>query len=157
MQSNPQVQSSPTGPNTSLYDQDLSAWAAHNAQLLRNGQFNELDIEHLIEELDDMGKSEKRGIYSHQKVLLMHLLKWKTQPAMRSTSWAGTIRTQRREIASLLRQSPSLRPKLAPEFATNYAETAVDASSDMGISRDQLPRDCRFNLDQTLDREFLPG
>ena len=75
MQSNPQAKSSPIGPGTSLYDQDLSAWAAHNAQLLRKGQFKDLDIEHLIEELDDMGKSEKRGIYSQQKVLLMHLLK----------------------------------------------------------------------------------
>ena len=76
MQSNLQAQSSPTGSSTSLYDQDLSAWAAHNAQLLRKGQFQDLDIDHLIEELDDMGKSEKRGIYSHQKVLLTHLLNW---------------------------------------------------------------------------------
>ena len=142
---------------TDLYDQDFFAWTQRSAELLRQGRFAEVDAEHLAEEVEDLGKRDLRELNSRTQVLLMHLLKWKTQPAMRSTSWAGTIRTQRREIASLLRQSPSLRPKLAPEFATNYAETAVDASSDMGISRDQLPRDCRFNLDQTLDREFLPG
>ena len=98
MQSNPQAQSSLNGPNTSLYNQDLSAWAAHNAQLLRNRQFKDLDIEHLIEELDDMGKSEKRGIYSHQKVLLMHLLNWQFQPAKQTSSLSYAIRNARREL-----------------------------------------------------------
>ena len=109
MQSNPQAQSGPTGLSTSLYDQDLSAWAAHNAQLLRNGQFNDLDIEHLIEELDDIGKSEKRGIYMHQKVLLMHLLKWQFRPAKQTPSRRYTVRNARRELKYLIDDNPSLK------------------------------------------------
>ena len=156
MQSNPQAQSSPTEPGTSLYDQDLSAWAAHNAQLLRNGQFNDLDVEHLIEELDDMGKSEKRGIYSHQKVLLMHLLEWQSQPAKQTSSWRYTIRNVRRELKYLIDDNPSLKnlPQIKLQLA--YKDAVIMAAGETGLDEREFPSVCSYTIEQLLDEEWLP-
>ena len=75
MQSNPQSESTDLVLDACLYEQDLSAWAAHNANLLRAGKFSELDVGHVIEELDDMGRSERRALESFVQNLLMHVLK----------------------------------------------------------------------------------
>jgi hypothetical protein len=69
------------------YNKDFYAWLMKNADLLRQHKFNEVDIEHVAEELESMGKSEKRELTSRLTVLLAHLLKWKFQPALRSRSW----------------------------------------------------------------------
>ena len=156
MQSNPQAQSSPTEPSTSLYDQDLSAWAAHNARLLRNGQFNDLDIEHLIEELDDMGKSERRGIYSHQKVLLMHLLKWQFQPAKQTPSWRYTIRNARRELKYLIDDNPSLKNFPQLKLQSAYIDAVIMAAGETGLDEREFPSVCPYTVEQLLDEEWMP-
>jgi hypothetical protein len=92
------------------YEQDRHAWATHTATLLRQGRLEEVDLTHLTEELDSMGASERRELYSRLKVLLVHLLKWRYQPERRSDSWGYTIDEQRDQILYLLRQSPSLKP-----------------------------------------------
>src|SRR5215472_16561668 len=97
-----------------LYDRDFFEWTQCNAALLRAGRFDHADIEHIAEELEGMGKRDQRELESRLQVLLMHLLKWKYQPAKRSSSWEGTIDTQRDEIGRLLRQAPSLK-RLPPE------------------------------------------
>ena len=156
MQSNPRAQSSPTAPSTSLYDQDLSAWAAHNAQLLRNGQFNELDIEHLIEELDDMGKSEQHAIVSHMRILLMHLLKWQFQANLRSSSWRYSIANARIEIADLLSASPSLQRLPQTELPRVYLQARRLASTETGPPPMTFPLICPYELGQVLGEEWLP-
>ena len=156
MQSNPKAQSSATEPSAALYDQDLSAWAAHNAQLLRNGQFNELDIEHLIEELDDMGKSEQHAIVSHMRILLMHLLKWQFQTNLRSSSWRYSIANARIEIADLLSASPSLQRLPQTELPRVYLQARRLASTETGLPPTTFPSTCPYELEQVLDEEWLP-
>ena len=156
MQNNPQAQSSPTAPTASLYDQDLSAWAAHNANLLRKGQFKDLDIEHLIEELDDMGKSEKRGIYSHQKVLLMHLLKWQFQPTKQTSSWRYTIRNARRELKYLIDDNPSLKNLPHVKLQSAYKDAVIMAGGETGLDEREFPFVCPYTVEQLLDEEWFP-
>lgn len=91
---------------TSLYEQDFYAWLQQQAALLQAGRLTELDINHLIEEIDSMGISERRELYSRMKVLLQHLLKWEYQPELRSNSWANTLDEQRSSLELLLRHSP---------------------------------------------------
>ena len=155
MHSHPQAQSSPLEPGKSLYDQDLSAWAMHNAQLLRNGQFNELDIEHLIEELDDMGKSEQHAIVSHMRILLMHLLKWQFQANLRSSSWRYSIANARIEIADLLSASPSLQRLPQTELPRVYLQARRLASTETGLPPVTFPLICPYDLEQLLDEEWL--
>src|SRR5712692_8509170 len=92
----------------SLYEEDFVVWSMHNAELLRAGRLQEADIEHIAEELEDMGKSQRRALESRLTVLLLHLLKWQFQPERRSSSWRATIVAQRIAIIKILREAPSL-------------------------------------------------
>ena len=77
------------------YDTDFYTWALHNAQLLRERRWSEIDVEHLIEELESMGKNNQRELNSRFKILLAQLLKWQYQPDHRSKSWQRSIDEQR--------------------------------------------------------------
>src|ERR1700734_3336055 len=84
---------------TTSYDKDVILWSQEQARLLRAGRFAELDVEHLADEIEDVGKSEKRELASRVAVLLAHLLKWRVQPKNRGASWQATINDQRKRIA----------------------------------------------------------
>ena len=87
---------------TTLYEQDYHAWAQETAQLIRQGRFLEVDVEHLAEEIEDMGASRERELESRLGVLLAHLLKWRYQPERRGASWEAAIKEQRQRILRLL-------------------------------------------------------
>ncbi len=127
-----------------LYDQDTAAWAAANADLLRQRRFGELDVTHLIEELEDMGKSERRALESHLSVLLMHLLKWEHQASMRSTSWQLSIENAKQSIFDGLEDSPSLKPKLRDEtfVAKAYSKARRNAAIETGLELSIFPEQC---------------
>ena len=82
------------------YDSDVLVWSQEQARLLRAGRFAELDIEHLADEIEDLGRSEKRELSSRMAVLMAHLLKWAAQPERRGRNWDVTIREQRKRIAA---------------------------------------------------------
>ena len=88
--------------NSAGYEQDFYAWTQQQATLLRSGKFSEIDVENVAEELESMGRSDKREIDSRLEVLLVHLLKWQLQEGFRSGSWSGSIREQRSRIEDLL-------------------------------------------------------
>ena len=94
---------------TNLYDKDYYLWLEETIQLLQEGRLTDLDIFNLIEEIKDMGRSEKNALESNLIVLLMHLLKWKYQPEEQSGSWRGSIREHRRRILKAFKNSPSLK------------------------------------------------
>ncbi len=142
--------------DTILYDADFFEWTQRTADRLRRRRFDEADIEHAAEEIEDMGKRELRELNSRMRVLVAHLLKWKLQPRHRSNSWRTIIVTQRREIADCLKDSPSLRRRLIVAVPTNY-EGAVDrASAETGINVADFPRRCPFSFEEILDSHFLP-
>ena len=143
-----------TTATPTLYDTDLSAWAAHNAGLLRAGKFSDLDVEHLIEELDDMGKSEFRAFESHLQNLMMHLLKWQLQPLMRSGSWRGTIENARHSTAKLLRDNPSFKARLQQTITDEYPYARRAASYDTGLQIDTFPSTCPYTAEQLFDEHW---
>jgi hypothetical protein len=98
--------------NSNLYETDFFGWTLQQAELLKSGQLSELDTEHLIEEIEAMGRSERQQLTRRLEILLIHLLKWQYQPALRDLSWQLTITEQRRRIAKLLANNPSLKPEL---------------------------------------------
>jgi hypothetical protein len=142
--------------NAAAYDEDFVAWTEEQARLLRAGEFSQLDIENIAEELESMGRSDKREIESRLEVLLTHLLKWQLQVKMRSPSWSGTIREQRRKIGKLLRASPSLRPLLAQMVPEAYPEARDKASDETGLTETAFPAECPFSPEQILSEDFLP-
>jgi hypothetical protein len=105
-----------------LYDEDFLLWLEKTARLLRDGRLDELDIEHLAEEIEAMAGNQRRELESSLRVLLTHLLKWGWQHAKRSKSWKATAATQRAELRALFRQSPSLKRQVAEAITESYSD-----------------------------------
>ncbi len=139
-----------------LYDDDLFLWSMENARLLRAGRLDEIDAENLSEEIEAMANRDKREALSRLTVLLHHLLKWKYQPEKRSESWRSRVRTQRRELDRLFKESPSLRAVLPSSVAEAYPDAVEDASGETGLPENVFPAKCPFTSDQVLDGRFLP-
>ncbi len=140
-----------------LYDEDFAEWASEAARLLRSRRFAAVDVEHVAEEIEDMGKSQRNEVLNRSTVLLLHLLKWKLQPDKRSGSWRGTINTQRRELRRLLETSPSLRRPLRESLRELYADAVEDAVGETGLAANTFPARRPFSVEEILDRGFLPG
>ena len=141
--------------NDNLYDQDFYLWIETISKQLKAGKFAEIDLANLIEEIESMGKSEKRELKSRLIVLLMHLLKWQYQPEKRSESWRSTITEQRICIELLLEDSPSLQPLLIEIFADCYEKARSKASEETGIKLNFFPKESPFTLAETLENHFL--
>jgi hypothetical protein len=139
-----------------LYDQDLYAWANTNAQLLREKKYDQLDMSNLIEEIEDMAKSEQRSIFNHMVNLLLHLLKWEFQPAIQSRSWKISVTNARIAIDRLIEDSPSLRnaPQIGLEKA--YADAKRFASQETGLAQTAFPASCPYPIEQVLAHDWLP-
>jgi len=142
--------------NASKYDTDFYAWATEQATLLRQGRFAEADIANIAEEIDSMGRSEKRDLSSRLTVLLTHLLKWQLQPGHRGNSWRLTIRDQRSELADHLNDNPSLRPSLAEAMVAAYHRAVGAAERETGLAETVFPASCPWTPDQVLSDGFLP-
>ncbi len=138
------------------YDRDFYAWALHNAQLLSTGRFNEIDIEHLVEELEDVGKSERRALESHIRNLLLHLLKWQYQPHLRGSSWRQSIRNARIAVEKIVKDSPSLRPVIALAVADEYKNAKADAIDETGLRDDVFPSSSPYAEADLLRDDFWP-
>jgi hypothetical protein len=141
-------------PN-SLYEQDFYLWIETTAQQLKEGKFNEVDLTNLIEEIESMGRSEKRELKSRLIVLLMHLLKWQYQPEKRSESWRSTISEQRICIEGLLEDSPSLKPLISEVFDDCYQKARLKAADETGIKLNFFPKESPFSLEETLQASFF--
>lgn len=143
-------------PQAPVYEQDLVAWAIANARLLREGRFDCLDAENIAEELEDMGRSEKRALASHLRGLLLHLLKWQAQPARRGPSWRRSIRNARQEIEEIVAESPSLVQGLPEMIDHAYPKALESAIDETGLPSDQLPPRCPYRQDELLSPTFWP-
>ena len=142
--------------NAILHERDFYTWTHRQADLLREGRFNELDITHLIEELESMGARERRELGNRLAVLLAHLLKWQCQPERRGNSWKRTLKIQRIEINDLLADNPGLKSELNEIFAKAYQKARVLAADETSLDEAAFPGEAPFALQATLDLEFLP-
>lgn len=138
------------------HDQDFYGWTKEQSQLLSAGRFSEIDVAHLVEEIENMGARERRDLKSRLTVLLQHLLKWRFQPSHRSRSWRLTIQDQRRMIPDHLRDNPSLKTSLDILLAEAYELAKGKASDETDIPESQFPAACPWWLQQVLEPGFFP-
>jgi ribosomal protein L29 len=138
------------------YSKDVVAWSQEQAALLRAGDFAALDLEHIAEEIEDVGKSEQRELGNRMALLLAHLLKWRFQPERRGSSWERTIKEQRRAIAAHLKETPSLRSSLTnPNWVEGvWADAVTKAVAETGLA--EFPEDCPWSIAQVLAADFYP-
>jgi hypothetical protein len=148
-----------SGIKSSLYDEDFLRWTEENAALLRSGNVGDADLGHIAEELEDMGKSQRRELESRVRIVLMHLLKLefsKVRAPRSVRSWEATLRTQRIELAALLKDNPSLNPKVRDAIAEVYSDALDLAAGETGLPITAFPAASPYNADQVKSREFEP-
>lgn len=141
------------------YESDVVAWANEQAELIRTRQFDKLDLSHIAEELQDVGKSEQRELAHRVAVLFMHLLKWEYQPSHRGNSWSLTIKEQRRAIDRCLKRTPSLKRCLSDSdwLEDVWLDARGDAHKETGCGFDRFPEACPWDLSLALQDDWLPG
>ena len=142
--------------NNSLYEEDFYLWIETTAKLLKEGKFSELDLDNLIEEIETMGRSEKKSLRSNLVILLLHLLKWQYQPNKRSRSWQSSIFEHRIRLDEDLKDSPSLKPYFQEIFDKCYQNGKKQASIETGLSLKAFPEESPFTIEEVLDEYFLP-
>jgi hypothetical protein len=142
--------------SNSLYEQDFYASANEQAALLRAGKLDSADIENIAEEIESMGRSEKRELVNHLAVLLLHLLKWRYQPSLRGNSWHLTVTEQRYRLHRHMNDDPSLEPQLDKAMLDAYSLAKLSAERETGLARPTFQQDCPFTFDQAMTEDFLP-
>ena len=140
--------------NSTTHETDFYAWTNEQVQLLKTGQLNQIDWQNIAEEIEDMGRSEKRQLESRLEILIMHLLKWQFQPNLRSRSWQLTIKEQRLRLEKILQKYPSLQPNLTEAIEDVYPLATLSAERETGLSL--FPETCPYTLIEILSPEFLP-
>jgi hypothetical protein len=150
---------------SALYDKNYTEWAKRNAELLQARRFSEVDIEHLIEELGDMSKSDQRELENRLRVLLAHLLKWQYQyrqlserwKEFKGDSWMSSIIQQRIQIKANFGKHPGIKPFLSEAMAAAYPVAVLLASKETGLPTANFPKTCPYSEKQILDDDFYPA
>lgn len=137
------------------YEVDYAQWCAEQGALLRDGRLPDLDREHLAEEIESLGRSDRREIESRLKVLILHLLKLRFQPERKTTGWQSTLREQRFRIKRVLQESPSLRRYPQEVLRDEYSLARSEAAEETGLSENASPETCPFTIEEILDPSFL--
>ncbi len=139
-----------------LYQQDFFLWLQTTANSLKEKQFQEIDLENLIEEIESLCRYEKKAVKSNLKILLMYLLKYQYQCQLRSNQWRYTIIEHRNRLKDELKDSPSLKPYLQEVFEDTYQDARKEAAAETGLSLDTFPLESPFSIEETLNPDFLP-
>jgi hypothetical protein len=148
-----------TDPKPSLYEQDFYLWIQRTIELLKKGKLEQLDLENLIEEIDSMGKSQRKELKTRLTVLIEHLLKlqyWTTEKEYNVRVWLNTIVEQRRQITYILADSPSLKPVLNDIFLDCYQDARSDTLRKYQLPATLFPQESPFCLLEVLDPDFIP-
>ena len=133
------------------YDTDFHAWAFEQAARLRVGE--PVDVENIAEELETLGRGEERELTNRLAVLMQHLLKREFQPERHTRSWDATIVEQRRRVERLLKENPSLVPKMSAFIAEAYPTAVTFASVETGIIEQDFPSECPYTSEQLLSKD----
>lgn len=124
--------------------------------MLRAGKLASADIENIAEEIESIGRCEKRELVNRLVVLLLHLLKWRYRPGLRGNSWRGSIEAQRLRLDERLKDNPNLKAQIGGSMVTAYRLARFQADRETGLARTTFPQDCPFTFYQTMAEDLWP-
>jgi hypothetical protein len=142
-----------------LYEKDIYAWSKAQADLLRARRFENLDLEHLIEEIEDLGESLYRSARSRIRTIIEHLLKLEHSPARDPRAgWVETVMTQRSDLDDEL--TASLRPRIEQALSRTYDQARRNVAAALRergelAAANALRETCPYSLDQ-ITGDWLP-
>jgi hypothetical protein len=138
------------------YEQDFYAWTVEQAKLLRSGEFSKVDALNVAEEIESVGRRDRRELGDRLENLLVELLKWRCQPGARCGNWQSAILQQRFEVEQIVEDSPSLRQFAIERLGEAYSDARERVVGELGLLQPDFPADCPFSLDQVLSHSFVP-
>jgi predicted DNA-binding ribbon-helix-helix protein len=138
--------------NYPAYLEDYGAWILAQIELIRDGQFDELDIEHLLEEIEGLARSDFDAFKSAIRIVLIHMLKWDIQTDYRSRSWAVSIDGHRVRVAEALEESPSYKARIEEALAKAYRRARYDAAKETRLPLSSFPETCPFSFEEVMTR-----
>jgi hypothetical protein len=141
-------------PVCAQYERDFYSWLMEQARHLREGRFDALDRENLAEEIESLGREQFNKLISALRVLIVHMLKWDHQTAMRSRSWVLSIEEQRLEIADVLADNPGLKPRVGEAVARAYRRARIEAAKETGLDEATFPAVCPYSFEDIVSRTF---
>ncbi|MEY3297764.1 MAG: hypothetical protein RLZZ597_1024 [Cyanobacteriota bacterium] len=148
-----------TATVSTLYDTDFYLWIQHTVEALKQQDWDRVDWDNLIEEVESMGRSEKRELKSRLLVILEHLLKlmfWESEKPQNARGWRNTVIEQRNQVDLILEDSPSLKPWLTESFVESYAKARQQTLQKYGLPGDRFPTQPPFSLGDVLNANWLP-
>ena len=141
-------------PVRAEYERDFYSWLMEQARHLREGRYEALDRDNLAEEIEALGREQFNKLVSALRVLMLHMLKWDHQTALRSRSWVLSIEEQRLEIADVLADNPGLRPRITEAIARAYRRARIEAAKETGLDETVFPPTCPYSFDDIMSRVF---
>ncbi len=137
-----------------LYEKDLAAWVHQQIEYIKNKEFDKIDIENFIDEVEGVVRGDKRSIQSYFIVIIAHLLKWEYQPSMRSGSWISSIENSQCEINAIIKDSPSLKNYKKLAFDQAWERARKIAITDTGLPSNNFPRVCPWSESEVMNKTF---
>jgi hypothetical protein len=141
-------------PADAAYERDFYSWLMEQARHVRAGRWASLDRDNLAEEIESLGREQFNKLESALRVLLLHMLKWDHQPALRGRSWS--IREQRLRLGDVLADNPGLGPRVDEGVVRAYRRTRLRAVKETGLEEESFPETCPYSWDEIVSRDFLP-
>jgi hypothetical protein len=139
------------------YDGDFHQWAVEQGRALRSKNPDSIDWDNVAEEIETLGRSEKREIESRLTIVLLHLLKWQFQPEKRKGGREASVRVQRRDLKQVLAENPSLWQLPEQALSHCYDRARLDCERETGLEFETFPEICPYSVEQVLDDNFLPA
>jgi len=133
-----------------LYNQDFAKWVKTTVEQLKQNQWEQIDLDNLVNEVEGLTKQEQRELRNYLKLLLWHILKWHYQPQNRSRSWEVTIEQTQEQITDILEESPSLKQYLENSFEAVYQQARSKAKKETGLPLSHFPKVPPMRLEEAL-------
>ena len=142
--------------NATGYEEDFYAWTVEQAKLLRSGKFSKIDALNVAEEIESIGRRDRRDLIDRLENLIVELLKWRSEAGARCGNWRSAILQQRFEIEQIVDDSPSLREFAIDRLGEAYSDARERIVEELGLLQPDFATDCPFTLDQVLSHSFVP-
>ena len=133
-----------------IYEKDYIGWIEYQKNLLKHRNFESLDMENLLEEIDSLGNSEKNAVESYLANLLLHLLKIKYQPAMHTKSWDNSVKNSKYHVQRKLQKNPSIKNSLPEILKDAYFTARLNAASETGLDEKTFPKQCPWKIEELI-------
>ncbi|MBD2325702.1 DUF29 domain-containing protein [Alkalinema sp. FACHB-956] len=143
----------------SLYDTDYQLWLDQTVAQLKVKDFSQIDLENLIEEIESLGRSDKRAISSYLMRLCEHFLKlryWESERERCFRGWKLEVANFRLQMQAILKDSPSLKNHLRDNFLLEYRNARKLFLNASELEARLIPEEPEFTLEQVLDEDWLP-